>query len=125
MTKRRSLARSKKSPPPSKPPRHGWALFRLWLFYSVIAILVLLLIWTLYLDVVVRAKFDGKKWALPARVYSRPLELYEGLALTPPLFEQELQALGYRAVGSLSAPGQYVKRPISSGQVGYQVHSRG
>ncbi|HTF83808.1 MAG TPA: penicillin-binding protein 1B [Cellvibrio sp.] len=125
MTKRRSVSRTKKSPPSSKPPRHGWALFRLWLFYSVIAILVLLAIWTLYLDVVVRAKFDGKKWALPARVYSRPLELYEGLALTPPLFEQELQALGYRAVGNLNAPGQYVKRPVSSGQVSYQVHSRG
>ena len=125
MTKRRSVSRSKKSPSPGKPPRHGWALIRLWLFYSVLAVLILLAIWTLYLDVVVRAKFDGKKWALPARVYSRPLELYEGLALTPSLFEQELQALGYRAVSSLNAPGQYVKRPVSSAQASYQVHSRG
>ena len=125
MTKRRSISRPKKSPPPNKPPRHGWALFRLWLFYSAIAVLVLLAIWTLYLDVVVRAKFDGKKWALPARVYSRPLELYEGLALTPPLFERELQALGYRAVKNLNAPGQYVKRPVSSVQASYQIHSRG
>lgn len=125
MTKRRSIARNKKPSALSKPPRHGWALFRLWLFYSVIAIVVLLAIWTLYLDVIVRAKFDGKKWALPARVYSRPLELYEGLALTPPLFEQELQALGYRSVNNLSAPGQFVRRPISSSQISYQLHSRG
>lgn len=125
MTKRRTVSRSKKSSPPSKPPRHGWALFRLWLFYSVLAVVILLAIWTLYLDVVVRAKFDGKKWALPARVYSRPLELYEGLALTPSLFEQELQALGYRGVSNLGAPGQYVKRSAGSSQVTYQVHSRG
>jgi penicillin-binding protein 1B len=35
-----------------------------------------------HLDKVVRAKFEGKRWALPARVYARPLELYVGRALT-------------------------------------------
>lgn len=124
MTKRRSLARPKKASVPA-PPRHGWALFRLWLFYSTLFLVVVLAIWTLYLDVVVRAKFDGKKWALPARVYSRPLELYAGLALTPQLFEQELRALGYRFVNGLSAPGQVVRRATSGGDVTYQLHSRG
>ena len=124
MTKRRPAARAKKTSS-SKPKRHGWALFRLWLFYACVFLLVLLAIWTLYLDVVVRAKFDGKKWALPARVYSRPLELYEGLAMTPQLFEQELRALGYRFVSELKAPGQVAKRTISSEQVNYQIHSRG
>src|SRR5690554_1007147 len=124
MTKRRPAARAKKTSS-SKPKRHGWALFRLWLFYACVFLLVLLAIWTLYLDVVVRAKFDGKKWALPARVYSRPLELYEGLAMTPQLFEQELRALGYRFVNELKAPGQVAKRTLSAEQVSYQIHSRG
>lgn len=124
MTRRRSLKRPAKSSS-TKAPRHGWALFRLWLFYAFLLVVVLLAIWTVTLDVRVREKFDGKKWSLPARVYSRPLELYEGLPLTPPLFEQELKALGYRFVNSMSAPGQVVKRALSSRDVSYQINSRG
>jgi len=29
-------------------------------------------------DDLVRSQFEGKRWALPARVFARPLELYEG-----------------------------------------------
>ena len=32
--------------------------------------------YTLYLAKTVRVKFEGKRWALPAQVYARPLELY-------------------------------------------------
>lgn len=124
MTRRRSVKRSAKSTQP-KPPRHGWALFRLWFLYAVLLFAVLLAIWTVALDIQVREKFDGKKWSLPARVYSRPLELYEGLPLTPPLFEQELQALGYRFVSNISAPGQVVRRTLSSRDASYHIHSRG
>ena len=125
MTRRRSVKRPSPRAKTSKQPRHGWALFRLWLFYALLLIVVLMGIWTAVLDVQVREKFDGKKWSLPARVYSRPLELYEGLPLTPPLFEQELQALGYRFGGSANAPGQVVKRAHSANHVSYQMHSRG
>lgn len=48
-----------------------------------------------YLDVTIREAFDGRKFALPARVYGRSLELYQGLKLTPALFAAELQGLGY------------------------------
>src|SRR5690606_19527586 len=125
MTRRRSVKRPSPRAKTSKQPRHGWALFRLWLFYALLLIVVLMGIWTAVLDIRVREKFDGKKWSLPARVYSRPLELYEGLPLTPPLFEQELQALGYRFVSSISAPGQVVKRTLSTRDASYQIHSRG
>lgn len=124
MTRRRSLKRPAKSND-TKAPRHGWALVRLWIFYALLLILALMIIWTLTLDIRVREKFDGKKWSLPARVYSRPLELYEGLPLTPRLFEQELQALGYRIVSNISAPGQVVKRTLSTRDASYQIHSRG
>lgn len=124
MTRRRSLKRPAKSAN-AKAPRHGWALVRLWLLYAFLLLVVLLAIWTAVLDVQVREKFDGKKWSLPARVYSRPLELYEGLPLTPALFEQELQALGYRFGNQLNAPGQVVKRSLSTRDASYQIHSRG
>jgi penicillin-binding protein 1B len=48
-----------------------------------------------YLDVTIREAFDGRKFALPARVYGRALEVYPGLKLTPAQFVEELQALGY------------------------------
>jgi penicillin-binding protein 1B len=124
MTKRRSAVRRPKSSASS--PRRGWALARLWIFYGLLLVVALMGIWTLYLDSVVRAKFEGKKWALPARVYARPLELYQGLALTPALFEQELRALGYRFETGASNPGQVLKKVgAGSNEVTYHIHSRG
>lgn len=48
-----------------------------------------------YLDVTIREAFEGRKFALPARVYGRALEVYPGLKLTPGQFVEELQALSY------------------------------
>ncbi len=48
-----------------------------------------------YLDVTIREAFDGRKFALPARVYGRALEVYPGLKLTQAQFADELQRLGY------------------------------
>lgn len=61
---------------------------------------VLLAGWLVYLDAVVREKFEGKMWAIPASVYARPLELYAGAALNADLLAWELKALGYRQVSS-------------------------
>ncbi len=60
----------------------------------------------LYLDSIVRNQFEGKRWALPARVYAQPLELYADLRLTAGQFVYELTGLGYRAAEGLD-PGTY------------------
>lgn len=125
MTKRRALTRPRKKTTAASS-RRGWALWRLGAFYLSVVLIILLGIWTLYLDVVVRDKFEGKKWSLPARVYARPLELYQGLSLTPVAFEQELRSLGYRFENDASSPGHVVKKVSSaSADVTYQIHSRG
>lgn len=49
-----------------------------------------------YLDVTIREAFDGRKFAVPARVYGRALEVYPGLKLTPAQLVEELQSVGYR-----------------------------
>ncbi|MFZ5568369.1 MAG: penicillin-binding protein 1B [Pseudomonadota bacterium] len=49
-----------------------------------------------YLDVTIREAFDGRKFAVPARVYGRALEVYPGLKLTPTQLVEELRSLGYR-----------------------------
>lgn len=49
-----------------------------------------------YLDITIREAFDGRKFAVPARVYGRALEVYPGLKLTPAQLVEELRSLGYR-----------------------------
>jgi len=51
---------------------------------------------TLYLDHRVRTEFEGRRFALPARIYARPLELHVGLRLAQPDLEDELRSLGYK-----------------------------
>lgn len=55
-------------------------------------------LYMLYLDGVIRTEFDRKRWALPAKVYARPLELFAGMPLSADAFAQELKLLGYRDV---------------------------
>jgi penicillin-binding protein 1B len=65
-----------------------------------IRLIVLLLLlglsgYLLYLDITIREAFEGRKFAVPARVYGRALEVYPGAKLTPAQFTEELKALGY------------------------------
>lgn len=48
-----------------------------------------------YLDVTIREAFEGRKFALPARVYGRALEVYPGLKLTREQFVGEFKSIGY------------------------------
>lgn len=62
-----------------------------------------------YLDYNVRKQFEGKRWAIPARVYASPVELYAGYALSAEKFEALLKMLHYRQDADLSAEGTYFK----------------
>lgn len=124
MTKRRFLSRNKKSSGGSSF-QIPWKLLLLIGLGLILVGTIILGVWSLYLDKVVREKFEGKKWSLPARVYSRPLELYEGLPLTPVLFEKELEALGYRTAAPVSSSGQMSRRSASSTEVTYEIFTRG
>ena len=123
------MTRRKKRSAKSKPVKSvatKWGRFWRWAIYAALFFILVMSVWTLYLDIQVRKKFEGKKWALPARVYAQPMELYQGLSLTPALFEQELKALGYGLSGDIRQPGQAKKRVSSfSSSIEYQVHSRG
>jgi len=48
-----------------------------------------------YLDVTIREAFEGRKFALPARVYGRALEVYPGLKLTREQLVDEFKSIGY------------------------------
>ncbi|MCG6976571.1 MAG: penicillin-binding protein 1B [Acidiferrobacterales bacterium] len=60
-----------------------------------------------YLDHTVRQQFEGRRFALPARVYARPLELFVGKKLEPGQLVAELKMLRYSANDDPTRPGQY------------------
>lgn len=77
--------------------------------FRVVALLLLLALsgYIFYLDVTIREAFEGRKFALPARVYGRALELYPGAKLQREQFVDELQALGYHENPEPNEAGTY------------------
>ncbi len=74
---------------------------------AALLVLVILGWYVAHLDKEIRQKFDGKRWALPALVYARPLELYPRLPFTPGMLAEELRLAGYRQDKAASDPGGY------------------
>ncbi len=83
------------------------ALRKKWLIFGILAFLLLAAAYVVHLDFTVRARFEGKRFALPARVYARPLELYPGLKLRAADLNAELAMLGYREAAQPEKPGSY------------------
>ena len=62
------------------------------------------------LDYNVRQQFEGKRWAIPARVYANPIDLYVGYAQPIEKLEALLKMLNYRNNATLSVEGSYFKQ---------------
>ncbi len=60
-----------------------------------------------YLDITIREVFEGRRFALPARVYARTLELYPGARISREAFGAELARLGYREALQADEPGSF------------------
>ncbi|MFN2431594.1 MAG: PBP1A family penicillin-binding protein [Gemmatimonadota bacterium] len=59
----------------------------------------------------VTAKWEGRRWNIPARIYSDAEPLYPGLNLGPAELPEKLASLGYRKVSGSVQPGQYRLSP--------------
>jgi penicillin-binding protein 1B len=104
-TKRNSRYDAPKKP--SKPKSH-------WFRNTVLRVFVvgafLLFCFLGYLDSIVREQFEGKRWAIPARVFASPVELYAGQNLASGKFEELLKGLNYRLDDQLKTEGSYTKK---------------
>lgn len=119
MTKSRKSSRRGKSG--NRSAARGSALgFWGWLRRLACIAIAVFGCWVWYLDIQVREKFEGRKWQLPAQVYSQPLELFGDQWLRAEDLLQELQALEYQSVGRVTRPGQF--RRLSSG---FEIFTRG
>ncbi|SIT11538.1 penicillin-binding protein 1B [Neptunomonas antarctica] len=107
---------NKKRTPAKKTPRKRasaakkkggfWRTFRALLLKLTLLGIVIGGIGLMYLDAQIRQQFEGKRWALPAKVFARPLELYAGLPISIQDLKIELAGLGYQTVRHASLPGQ-------------------
>lgn len=81
---------------------------------SVLVLMVVTLVvvvaggaYVMHLDGIVREKFEGKRWAIPAKVYARPLALQAGVPVSLNDMREELGILNYRQLAGAPSPGTY------------------
>ena len=100
------MSRKSSSRRTTKPSFFGRLLRSKWLRWLLILLIAVSVIGLWLMDRHIRAEFEGKRWALPAKVFARPLELYAGAPLSINDLKIELQALGYQFTDSAQRPGQ-------------------
>lgn len=86
---------------------------------ALLVSLVAASVYAAWLDLSVQARFEGRRWTVPARIYGRSMELYPGMPVSAEDLQEELRSLGYRAVPGAPSPASYSRR----GKV-FRVHTR-
>ncbi len=86
---------------------------------GLLALVLGLVGWVVYLDHVVTREFRGRLWSVPARVYAEPLELYAGAPVSADELEEELRRLHYRPGDPATGPGLYRRRGAD-----FELHAR-
>ncbi|MGB0849500.1 MAG: penicillin-binding protein 1B, partial [Thiolinea sp.] len=95
-------------------------VFRILLIVVLVLGMLAGIVYSMQLDEQVRAQFEGKRWALPARVFARPLDLYAGQQVYAEHLERELQLLNYVEVDDPVETGQYRRKKNS-----FLINTRG
>jgi penicillin-binding protein 1B len=85
-------------------PRRALAFY---LRHLILWVLVVFGGYWMWLDRDVTRAFENKRWALPARVFARPLELYPGAAIARRRLARELERLGYQRTAGTPSRGQF------------------
>jgi len=100
--------------------RHAWRWLRI-PFWVVLGLgLGFLLPYTLILNKRVQDRFNELVFAVPTRVYARPLELAQGVPMSPSALELELTFAGYTRDASGKVPGSWTREGSR-----YEISSRG
>jgi len=87
------------------PPRPSAARF--WLPRAALLLLLGAVVYVVYLDLTVRKQMEGSRWALPATVYTQPLELYAGRPMERGRLERHLESVGYRRAAAAERVGTF------------------
>lgn len=77
-------------------------------------------LWSVWVGYQAREDFRALQWALPGRIYARPMELYAGARVDQDEVTSYLRKLGYRETPQAGNPGEFA---ASAGRL--QIHTRG
>lgn len=102
------------------PLQQRGLVFSSLLLIIIIAGMVLFALYLVKLDRTITHKFEGKRWDIPAKVYSQPLELYQGANIDRDTMKTWLELLNYQSNKSYDRTGTYHR----SGNT-YFIHTRG
>jgi penicillin-binding protein 1B len=106
---KRSQINSKSARSQSKktPPINGNSGFRSYLLSFMAIFIMVFSAYLFFLNHLIDQRFDDDIWALPSRIYARPLELYKGMSLNLESLKYELELSTYQRVSHRPKPGQY------------------
>ncbi len=98
----------------------GIGLIALLFSVLIIAAFVVFSIYLIRIDNVIRDKFEGNRWDIPAKVFARPLEVYANAPIDQADFQKELGLLGYKNSENYTKPGNFLVQDNT-----IFVHTRG
>ena len=104
MPKKRSTTSKRKT---QRKKKTKGSSFKRLAFQIFVILSCVFLSYCVWIDFEIRKEFDGKRWAIPARVYSQPLELYAGCRYEKKSVIERLKKATYKSVTTLTGPGQF------------------
>lgn len=103
------------SPHASRPSKsslasqQGYFIISFLIIMLILGACVALAMYMLKQDHVITSKFEGKRWNIPAKVYTQPFSLYQDAPVTEPMLESWLNLLDYRPSKDLQHTGTFLK----------------
>lgn len=104
----------------SRRSQAGMCFISMIVMILVIIALVAVAFYVLKLNTVIVDKFEGKRWDIPAKVYSQPLELYQGAPVSRNDLKHMLGLLNYKPSDDYKRSGTYQYKNGT-----YFIHTRG
>lgn len=100
--------------------QRGVGIIAFFIIILLLAAFIALGIYLIRLDDIIRDRFEGQRWDIPAKVYARPLELYAQSDATLKDVVDELKLLNYQSASNYNKTGTYTQK---SNQL--TIHTRG
>ena len=104
----------------TNPHQQRGGVFAFMFLILLIVGMVVLAFYLIKQDRVITAKFEGKRWNIPAKVYSKPLELYQGAVVEREDLAEWLTMLNYKKQAGTPRTGTY-----SQDGGDFTIHTRG
>ncbi|TXJ06718.1 MAG: penicillin-binding protein 1B [Acinetobacter sp.] len=100
--------------------QRGVGIIAFFILILFLAAFIVLGIYLVKLDDIVRKRFEGQRWDIPAKVYARPLELYAQSDATQKDILDELKLLNYQGADHYSKTGTFTHKANQ-----LTIHTRG